>query len=66
MRETIRKLIYLTAMLHLVLIALGTIPLSVGCWGLVMQMLYLACLEDIEEERYQTLIVFVTCGTVFL
>jgi hypothetical protein len=66
MREIIKKLIYLTAMLHLVLIALGTINLSVCCWGLVMQVLYLACLEDIEEERYQTLIVFVTCGTIFV
>jgi hypothetical protein len=63
MQETIRRLIFLTVALHLVLLLFGIIHTSVGCWGLVMQVLYLKCLNDLSEMRIRTAIFIATCGT---
>ena len=63
MQETIKRIIFLTAALHLVLMLLGEIHVYVGCWGLVMQVLYLKYLQEVSER---TPIVITTCGTFLI
>ena len=61
MKDTMKRMIYLTVMFHLVLMLFGIIHVLVGCWGIVMQILYMACL--LESTEMKTLIFIATGGT---
>ncbi len=63
MQETIKRIIFLTAALHLVLMLFGVIHFYVGCWGLAMQVLYLKYLEERSESGIRTPIAIASCGT---
>ena len=63
MNETGRRIIYLSVMLHLVLMIFDVIHFVVGSWGIVMQVLYMTCL--LEFKKMKTLI-FIAAGGTFL